>query len=262
MSVELYRAFRCILEDMPDTGGEFMPYGWTELPSPTRPEWLAYSMMLEEFARELANTINDFTVKVRYLEAWAQTIGPLNIEQRSDACREFIDVLATGVINLPYIIKARFGFASAHLCHQANALKRGADWVDDLPLDTEIYSHTADRYGKPWKSYKEFKEARDAINSRNFQEATRDFRSSYNHRFSPRIVYGLTQFVTRTADETTGKIVYEFGYHDALDLAATAAALRRERESMYLTFKSFQDLVREHESAIKAYAEAFHSEAK
>ena len=56
---------------------------------------------------------------------------------------EFIDVLATNAVNLPYVIKSRFAFATAHLCHQANMTRDFASWQDDLPLDVEIDLNTS-----------------------------------------------------------------------------------------------------------------------
>jgi hypothetical protein len=168
------------------------------------------------------------------------------------ATHEFIDTLATSAVTLPYVVKSRFGFAAAHLCHQANILKDPKHWVDDLPLDGDIFPHTADKYGKLWKGYKKLKKAQDRIGAKDFQDATRNFRNTYNHRFSPRFVIGMTQMVTRHVDKATGRVCYGFGGCDPLDLVLVTTQLEREQQLFYAAFEAFQEMVREHESAIAA----------
>lgn len=228
-----------------------MPYDWTELPNPVSAQWMAYSMMLDEFARELANVINSFTNNVHKLQAWSMVLEGLSEKQKLAATHEFIDTLATNTVNLPYVIKGRFGFAIAHLCHQANQLKAPDTWIDDLPLDQEMYPHVGDKYGKAWKSYNKLKRALDAVGARSFQEGTGNFRNSYNHRFSPRFVLGLTQFATRMVHEETGQVSYGFGGRVPLDLCEISALLESEQNQMYRAFGAFQKLVREHETAIR-----------
>ncbi len=217
---------------------------------------MAYSWMLDEFGRELANTVNGFTNDVHSLTAWSTVVEPLTQQSQLEANREFIDKLATTAVNLPYVVKGRFAFAAAHLCHQANMLKFPATWRDDLPLDCEIYPHVADSYGKSWKGYKRLKRALDAIGARAFRDGTGDFRHAYNHRFSPRFVVGMTQFVTRTVNASTGRVRYGFGGRCPLDLAKIVKLLEQEQMRFYAAFESFQELVREHERAIRDHVEA------
>jgi hypothetical protein len=39
--------------------GPRAPYGWYKLPDPLPSQWMAYSQMLSEHSRELANSINE-----------------------------------------------------------------------------------------------------------------------------------------------------------------------------------------------------------
>src|SRR5690349_16777060 len=52
--------------------GQYLPYPeeWTRSPKSVAPAWLPYSLMLEEFAREIANSVNDLTNHVDRLRAW------------------------------------------------------------------------------------------------------------------------------------------------------------------------------------------------
>jgi hypothetical protein len=250
MGIALYRQYRQTLKATPFTG-RYMPYNWSNLPNPVDAQWMAYSWMLDEFGRELANTVNGFTNDVHSLAAWSTVVGSLAQKRQFEATREFIDKLATSAVNLPYVVKGRFAFAAAHLCHQANMLKFPATWNDDLPLDCDIYPHVADSYGKSWKSYKRLKRALDAIGARAFRDGTGDFRNAYNHRFSPRFVVGMTQLVTRAVNASTGQVRYGFGGRDPLDLAKIVTLLEQEQLRFYAAFESFQELVYEHERAIR-----------
>ncbi len=161
--VGLYRAYREARAHLPLTG-RFMPYNWFALPEKMSIAWMAYSQMLTEFSTELANTINDLTNHVHRLQAWVTVIEPMNDDEKMAVTHEFIDVLATNAVNLPYVIKSRFAFASAHLCHQANRTRDFASWKDDLPLDVEIDLNTSGTYGRgSGKAYNRVKIAVEAI---------------------------------------------------------------------------------------------------
>jgi hypothetical protein len=233
--------------------GRFMPYGWGGLPNPLSAAWMAYSQMLGEFSTELANTINGFTHDVQRLRVWSEVVAPLSDKQKLNATHEFIDTLATNAVNLPYVIRSRFAFATAHLCHQANQTRDFSGWNDDLPLDGEIWLNTADQYGKGWASYVPLKRRLEAIGAKAFKDATGDFRNAYNHRFSPRFVVGMTGLVTRIVDKDTGGVCYGFGGREPLDLAAVADLLAEERDRCYAAFTTFQALVGEQVAAIAAH---------
>ncbi len=249
MTYALYPMFRAARAALP-ADGRAMPYGWVELPKTLGANWMAYGLMADEFARELANTLNALTRYVRDLQASAGVVDPLTDRQKLEATISFIAPVATVALNLPAVIKARFGFAAAHLCHQANQLK-ASDWRDDLPFDSEIWPHTAEAFGKPWRNWRGLKRRLDAINSKRFQAATHDFRNTYNHRFSPRFVIGETQPVQRRAS-SDGRVSYAIGGQPALDLAVIAGLLGEERDRCYAAYEAFQALVREHAGGIAA----------
>lgn len=248
----LYETFRATLDATPNTG-RFMPYNWSGLPDRLSAVWMAYSQMLNEFARELANIINDFTHYVHQLQAWSEVMAPMTDEEKQEATHEFVDVVATVAVNLPYVIRSRFIFATAHLCHQANMTRDFDNWNDDLPLDSDIYFDAADKHGAGWRRYNLLKRRLEAINGRAFQAATHDFRHLYNHRFSPRFAVGITNFVTRIVDKRNGQVAYAFGGMPPLEMSVVADLLAKERDDCYRAFEAFQGLVREHETAIASF---------
>lgn len=257
--VRLYRAYREARAGL-QLAGRFMPYKWYELPERLSAIWMAYGQMLDEFSTELANALNDLTNHVQRLQAWAIVIEPMSDDEKMAATHEFIDVLATNAVNLPYAIKSRFAFAAAHLCHQANMTRDIASWQDDLPLDVEIDLNTSGNYGRGWgKTYNRFKRAIEAIGARAYRDATGDFRNAYNHRFSPRFVIGMTGMVTRNRNEQSGGFYYGFGGREPLALADIVGLLTTECQHCYTAFQALQTLVEKQIDAIRTFDEDVNS---
>jgi len=248
MTVETYKTYLQALRASP-LDGKMMPYNWADLRKPVSARWLVYSQMLDEFARELANSVNKLTTNVQKLSDWAAVLQDADEEKQFEIAHEFIDDLATNTLMLPYVIKSRFAFSIAHLSHQANRVWSN-NWKDDLALDAAIYLDATDARAPHWQSYKKLKLSVEAINGRSFKAATGDFRNAYNHRFSPRFVFGVTQIVTRTVDEATGRINYGIGGRPPLQLKALVELLDKERNRCYIAFERFQILINEQISAI------------
>jgi len=251
MHLDLYRRF---IEARPefDTVGKIMPYGWTNLPNPLEALWMAYSFMLDDFARELANAMNGFTLNVRRLYTWESLMTSLDGEEQAEALHEFIEPIVTLCLLTPYMIKSRLLFATAHLCHQVN-LVREAGWPEgSLPVDDEIWMDSADRQGAPWRRYTRLKTRIEAIGGNKLKKATADFRNAFTHRFSPRVGTGITNFVTRNLNPATGRCDYSLGGTDALELKDVAALLVAELDKCYAAFAAFQALVADQETYVTA----------
>lgn len=247
MSTYRYRQYRAALKAIPFTGN---------LP-PTLPfTWAAYAEMFKEFSQELANIINDLTRYAHQLAAWREVVDKLGERGKLDVAIEFVEPLGTVALNLPYVIRSRFIFAAAHLCHQAGMTQVAKGWNDDLPLDDEIYFAQADKAGALWKSYAKFKVKLERIGDKTYQAKTRNFRNTYNHRFSPRIVMGQTNFVTRQIDPATKSVSYGFGGTEPLTLKLVVESLEQQCKYCYAAFEAFQKLVQEHEQAITPAAAA------
>ncbi len=229
-----------------------MPYDWGKLPNRLPGIWVVYSQMFGEFSAEIANIVNELTRYTHQLTAWRDVIAKLDDDQRLSVSTEFVVPLATVAINLPYVIRSRYIFATAHLCHQANLAKQRGDWKDDLSLDNKICFDEANKCGSHWGKYKNLKLSLERIGDKSYQSATNDFRNAYNHRFSPRIVIGITNFVTRHVEKATGKVSYSLGGIGPLSLENIVQLLEQQCINCYKAFECFKKLVREHESAIAA----------
>ena len=234
LKLDLYRAY---LEAWAATKieGRFMPYGWACLPNPVNVRWLAFSTMLEEFSRELANTINALTNNTKRLKAWAAVVEPLSDEEKVEVSHEFISTLAAHTVMMTYVIKSRFAFSVAHLCHQANFTRDPEVWKDDLPLNGKIYLNTTDKFGMAWRGYKGFKRSVEKIHGKEFR------------------VIGMTNLVTREINAETSTVRYAIGERGPLDLGEIANLLIAEQEKCYRAFEKFQQLVYELVSAIEDF---------
>ena len=121
-AIRLYTAYRCALDNSAQ-GCRFLPYRWWTLPHSINGAWLPYVNMLEDYATELANMINDLTRDVQRLRAWACVTASFTEEEKLIVAHEFIDTLGTVALGRAYAIKSRFAFAAGHLCHQATKAK-------------------------------------------------------------------------------------------------------------------------------------------
>lgn len=224
------------------------PYNWHALEKTLPIKWMAYGEFLEEHSRELANTINEFRRHIASLLAWQKVLEGLDEEERYHIVIEFVSPLATLALNMPYVSRSRFIYSVAHLSHQANQTKQKL-WVDDLPIDSKIYSETADKFGKPWKKYTKLKVKLERIANKEYAKATHDFRNKYNHRYSPRIELGLTGLVIRTVNEN-GRVSYGFGQTEPLMLKDIIPLLKTQHSLCLISYEKYQDLVSEQISEI------------
>jgi hypothetical protein len=252
-AIRLYIAYRFAL-DHSERDGRFMPYRWWTLPDPLSGVWMPYVSMLDDYASELANIINDLTHDVQRLRAWARVTASLTDEEKLAVSHEFVDTLGTTALGRPYAIKSRFTFAAAHLCHQANRAKDKVNWRDKFPDKRALYLNDIEPLCTIWRKYRSFKRRVEAISGTAFKDATKDFRNAYNHRFSARFLIGMSAMVTRIVGDD-GRIRYGIGGSEPLDLRQIADLIATERDYCYQAFEAFQALIGEQCLAITAFEE-------
>lgn len=248
MTLEIYSKFAEIYRSQKALSKP-IKYETNEFEFPGRIEWLAYSFMYEEFTRELTNTINQMHDYMNRLTAWDQIFGDLDDRQKLAITFEFIDPIATLLLNLPYVIRSRFVFACAHLCHQANRAKGTSDWKDDFPLDNEVDFNQLDYYATGWTKYKRLKSKLEQISAWDYRERTFDFRNRYNHRFSPHIAYGYSSFVERKVN-SAGLVTYSFGGVPPMEIRGVLEISREQHTRAIEALSLFRELVIEHSQLI------------
>ena len=246
-----YADYRAAL-DGSGVAKRFMPYRWWTLPNPISGLWLVYSSMLEDYSTDLANVINDLTHHVARLRAWAIVVEPMDDDAKMEVAHEFIGILGVAALSAPYAIKSRFAVAAAHLSHQANMAKDLENWKDEFP-DKNLYLNDLEPFGRTWGKFRRFKLKVEPIAGSGFKAQTHDFRNAYNHRFSPRLLLGLSNTVTRYVDGATGVVSYGVGGTPPLDLNKVADVLQLECDHCYVAFEAFQALIGEQVEAITKF---------
>lgn len=248
--VDEFRRFLKIRDSLAPSGA-LAPYEWN-----SKHRWygafLVYSEMLNEHARELANSLNEFGRHVRTLEAWANRFSEIeDINLKFDLMLEFVEPVSIVAINLPYVIRSRFIYSTSHLCHQANKI-RSDDWIDNFPLDKDVWFESADKSGATWKRYKKLKLSLEKIAGKDFGRMTSDFRNSYNHRYSARVEFGLSNIVNRLVDHN-GKISYGIGQTEPLKLVIIVDQLKQQHSLAMAAFNCYQELIKEQIAEIEKW---------
>ncbi|MFK4259522.1 hypothetical protein [Agrobacterium tumefaciens] len=186
------------------------------------------------------------------MRAWDEIISELDNDDRLAVSHEFLDALGTVALGQPYAIKSRFAFASGHLCHQANRVRQSKVWVDDFS-EKNLYLNDIQPYGTGWRKFSAFKVRVEAIAGSSFKAESDDFRNAYNHGFSSRFLLGITSTVRHTVKD--GKVRYEFGGNEPLEISKVAGLLEIERDLCYRAFDAFIKLVAEQTAAIASFDE-------
>jgi len=225
------------------------------LPTALTARWMPYGHFIAEVQHELPNAVNLLIGVAADLRAWSEVIRELSVPTKVDLLVVFFREKAMLGLCLPYALRARFAFAAAHLCHQANKLSQGATWKDNLPVDKYIDFGTANKYGHGWNTYEAFRVSMKTLNSVSFKEKTRDFRDKFTHRLSPGIEVGLTNLVERNVTPG-GHVSYGIGAAQPLSLAQIASALDDEVIAAKNVLVAFTKLIDEHAVAIGKSLEA------
>jgi hypothetical protein len=245
---EFYKQYRTALDALPDEG-QWLPYRWYNLPNPLNGFWTPYALMLEEYSIEIASSINKLTDYTRRLRAWISVVCDLNDEEKFELTHEFLDMLGTTSLGLPYVIKSRFIFAAANLSNQANISKISHNWKDEISKKKNLHLDDIGKICSKWAAYSNFRSIIRSICGESFKIQTDNFRNVYNHAFSPRLIFGEALSATRRVDQS-GRVSHEIRNRMPLDLNVIADALDPERRQCYLGFGAFQALVREQLNSI------------
>ena len=229
-----------------------VPYNWYKIQEEVSIKWMPYYQFLTEHSRELANGINSFGRHINSLQVWEKVLNEFNDKEKHFIVIEFVAPLATLCLTLPYTLRSWFIYSVAHLCHQANRLKQ-KPWIDNLPLDKEIYFNEADKRGRYWgKEYNKLKKAIEKISNKQYEKATYDFRNKYNHRYSLRIEIGQTEFLKRNVNDK-GKVYYTIVYTKPLTLNYIIPILKEQHSFCISAFKKYQLLVEKQLSMIDSH---------
>jgi hypothetical protein len=252
MTIKLYEAYLQTYRRL-TPANQPVDYDKSQFKSPPQCliQWFAYGLMYDEFSRELANSINELNEYIHRLRAWDEVTRGISEDELFHVSSDHITPIATLALNLPQVIRDRFMFAGAHLCHQANRVKLNEKWKDDLPLDYRINGSHFCNNAYHWSAYEIFKPAIDQISNDQYEKQTSYFRNSYNHRFSRKILVGQTNVVQRR-EQSPGKITYGIGGLPPLTLIEIINATSEKVKKCLAALQCFRKLVAEHNAAINS----------
>jgi hypothetical protein len=200
-----------------------------------------YGQMVEDFATELANSVNKLTNSVDRLRAWDAVCSNQDEDNRFYTFVEFVDNEGAVALNLPAIIKSRFIYAATHLSHQANSFKHRLTWKDELPAklrSVKILEKNADS----WNNLKAFLDALKEINSEEFINTTSNFRNDYQHNMPRGIGYGFSGVRRVSCNKKDGRVTYSLG-STPLQLSTIIRLLEAQASATLNAFDAFKLLI-------------------
>ena len=248
--IDAYCLYRQKSKDTPKDN-EYADYGWEKLPEKLNADWLGYGLFLIEASRSLANLVNQLGNYAHRLRAWDAVLGEFDEDQDLELLHEFVDPIATVVLNLPYAIQSRFIFTTTHLSHQANKALLGTTWRDDLPDDRKISIKIARKYAKGWSCFKDLDAAISAIFSDEHRQKTNEFRHKYNHQLPTQVIIWHSTFVRRSRKIKPKRVTYDFGHFPPINISLLADEMVQEFKLSLSAFKSYKLLVAQQITAIK-----------
>jgi len=205
---------------------------------------MVYFEMLSDCSRELANIINQFVTYIDMLTAWDKVLLDYGEENRFYLVHEFVEPICTISLNLPYVVRSRFIFFVTHLCHQANISLLGKKWKDDLPEDEKINFKKMDEVATNWPAYEQLKLGRGQLADKRHQAEVNHYRHKFQHRYPPRIEFGLSEMIKRNINEA-GRVSYAIGYSLPLRIGQITSSLKSQHAAAMHVYKCYQELVNE-----------------
>lgn len=230
--------------------GKLAPYGHIVIPDKSL---FVYNNLLQEQAQTLANEINQFCIGLTQLNAWDIVLKQYDQEEKYILLSEFIENIAIVCTSCPKVIRSRFLFSVSHLSHQAN-LATNSNWKEkELPDDRQINWETMNKVAAAWPHFNPFLIELEKLGNNQYDQATKQFRNKYHHRYPPRFILGATGFVSRTVYKD-GRVVYGLGDSiEPLQLTDILPILLEQHRISLICFEKYSDLVREQLSAIHKF---------
>lgn len=248
----LIRSFKLAREFFYDSSTEFAlaPYGHIETRKNIPGTLAVYHELLREHLPNLANEVNAFGHWIGQLEAWEKVFQSLGLNDRITVSIELVNSIALSAAQTPYALRFRLIFAASHITHQANKTIDPYWGESRLPSDKSINFKVMRRCVERWKAGPALVRSLSSLSDEEYSEATGNFRNLYNHSSPPRLLHGVSGFVSRERDAQSGATRYGFGGSPPLELASLAPALSAQHGHALAAFHALSDIVKEQLSAL------------
>lgn len=225
------------------------------------------NLMVSGDLSETINQINAWRQWLMHLSIWTEVIDQLDENDAWTIQHSYVDPLAHICLTQPSAVRDRFGHVATNSIHQAN-LNIISGYEDQLAQDARRYPLSRNRaeeqleiLGKHWPAATAFLDSLQKLDSKEFREATRNYRNLTSHAIAPRFRLGITNFVVRDMTplmeklyhpdggyflepHPTKKVVsYGFGGTEALDLAKVYLLSLQEFEKAVEVFAMYSKLL-------------------
>jgi hypothetical protein len=222
--------------------------------------------------RETVNTLNTWGVHLHEWGAWNLVINSYDDkDDKWEVLYHFVNPLASFCMLQPSSLADRLMVAAETLLHQANQFVF-PDEPDRLDQDNLAHGKTLrrsdrrrqlSRLGKPWTKFGAFRDALSAIDGKDYQKTSRNYRDLSAHSFAPNFMIGHVTRAIRSivpkmemvaqpdgtylpVEHPTQKgVSYAAHSMEPLDLHAMRAANLAEYQKALSTMKAFSALVDE-----------------
>ncbi len=226
----------------------------------------------DDEVRETINTINAWAVRLHEWGAWNLVIDSYESDDdKWEVLYHFVEPLAFYCMLQPSSLADRITVTAETLVHQANRFvfpdQRDHLDQDDLPpgktLRRSDRRRQLGRLGKHWAKFGVFRKALNAMDGKDYQKTTRNFRNLSAHSFAPRLMVGqvvraIRSIVPKTkmvqqpcggylpVESPTQKCVqYAAQVLPPLDFNATRAANLAEYQKALTAMKTLSSLIEE-----------------
>ena len=206
--------------------------------------------MLVEHPQQIANDLNAVVRHYHQLEAWTKVLPNYDESERLAIVSEFLEPLASFLLNAPHLLAQRFVYSVSHLAHQANLLTRAGAKEDDLPDERNIGLKVMRKVAAGWPTFAPFAAALLLLDDESFSDQTDNFRNKQHHRIPARFELGHTQWVTRNRAEK--RVSYGIGGRPPLKLEELLVPLAVQHDRACAVFSVYLDLIHEISAAIEA----------
>lgn len=201
---------------------------------------------LSRAMREIANQINGFGQMIRKLEAWDLVIEGLDHEQVFSLAIEHIEPLANLAISATQAIRGQMIYATVECGALINSIiGQPLRWDGSTHVTMKVAKSVAEN----WKGWPKLAEKLTLLEAQELNEASGNFRNSFQHGAPRQLVIGLTEH-TEWTKHADGSISWGIGTQEPIKLNEIIPYLKSAHEDLLKAHDALVELSKEWESSV------------
>ncbi|HUC71584.1 MAG TPA: hypothetical protein VMS01_10365, partial [Stellaceae bacterium] len=148
----------------------------------------------------VTNIVNRFHYDLHSFISWSRVFEEISEDEKLMALVEFVIPVSNQCLSAPYLIKQTLIKSICILSHQANRFFID-NWTDEsLKPDRKHDFNHAKTLARHFCTWPVIEDALAHLNSKEFIDASDDYRRKFNHGFPRRIEYGHSMIIERVED--------------------------------------------------------------